>query len=242
MIKEYNYYITTNRFLQIAEELDSAVRSYADSIGKDSEKKLREKARQLCSEHLVKSGIRNKNNSFINIDAEFFEGGELVEANLNRFIKDVLKAHGYQKILWEYMGTTGMMTEISKEAMKSDGFDYEKFLPVELREKEAEKKVFKLNRNFNRLKDDSGFDWSKGYDPNDTITKNGWYSDYDENGIWTRFNDGDEKKQGERKEISIKKYVIRLVKTRTGCLLYDPDMILLNPILLWYINQEQEVY
>ena len=79
MIKEYNYYITTNRFSQIAEELDSAVRSYADSIGKDSEKELREKARHLCSEHLVKSGIRNKNNSFINIDTEFVEDGELVE-------------------------------------------------------------------------------------------------------------------------------------------------------------------
>lgn len=242
MIKEYNYYITTNRFSQIAEELDSAVRSYADSIGKDSEKELREKARHLCSEHLVKSGIRNKNNSFINIDTEFFEGSELVEANLNRFIKDVLKAHGYQKILWEYMGTTGMMTEISKAAMQEDGFNYENYLPVELREKEASRKTFKLNRNFNRLKDDSGFDWGKGYDPNDTIKKNGWYSDYDKNGVWTRYTDGDEKKQGERKENSIKKYVIRLIKTQNGCLLYDPDMILLNPILLWYLNQEQEIY
>ena len=242
MIKEYNYYITTNRFSQIAEELDSAVRSYADSIGKDAEKELREKARQLCSEHLVKSGIRNKNNSFINIDAEFFEGGELVEANLNRFIKDVLKAHGYQKILWEYMGTTGMMTEISKAAMQEDGFNYENYLPAELREKEASRKSFRLNRNFNRLKDDSGFDWGKGYDPNDTIKKNGWYSDYDINGVWTRFTEDDEKRHGERKEKSIKKYVIRLIKTQNGCLLYDPDMILLNPILLWYLNQEQEVY
>ena len=34
MIKEYNYYITTNRFSQIAEELETTVRSYAESIGK----------------------------------------------------------------------------------------------------------------------------------------------------------------------------------------------------------------
>ena len=106
MIKEYNYYITTNRFSQIAEELETTVRSYAESIGKDekSETELREKARELCTKHLISSGLRNKSNSFINIDAEFFEGGELIEANLNRFIKDVLKAHCYQKVLWGIHG------------------------------------------------------------------------------------------------------------------------------------------
>ena len=117
MIKEYNYYITTNRFSQIAEDLETTLRSYAQSIGKKDENELREKARALCSSHLVSSGLRSKENSFINIDAEFFDGGELIDANLNRFIKDVLKAHGYQKVLWEYMGTTGMMTEISKSSI-----------------------------------------------------------------------------------------------------------------------------
>ena len=34
MIKEYNYYITTNRFSQITEDLETTVRSYAESIGK----------------------------------------------------------------------------------------------------------------------------------------------------------------------------------------------------------------
>ena len=34
MIKEYNYYITTNRFSQIAEDLETTVRSYAENIGK----------------------------------------------------------------------------------------------------------------------------------------------------------------------------------------------------------------
>ena len=244
MIKEYNYYITTNRFSQIAEELETTVRSYAESIGKDekSENELREKARELCTKHLVSSGLRNKSNSFINIDAEFFEGGELIEANLNRFIKDVLKAHGYQKVLWEYMGTTGMMTEISKSAMKADGYDYEKYLPVSLKEKEAAKKAIRLNRNFNRLKDDSGFDWSKGYDPNDTIEKKGWFSDYDENGIWTRFVTEHEKENLEKVNNPEKTYKIRLIKTAKGCMLYDPDMILLNPLLLWYLTQDDEVY
>ena len=133
MIKELNYYITTNRFSQIAEELETTVRSYAEDIGKKGEIELRENAHKLCSSHLVSSGLRSKSNSFINIDAEFFDGNELIEANLNRFIKDVLKAHGYQKVLWEYMGTTGLMTEISKAAMKTDGFSYENYLPAGLK-------------------------------------------------------------------------------------------------------------
>ena len=242
MIKEYNYYITTNRFSQIAEDLETTVRSYAESIGKKDENELREKARSLCSSHLVSSGLRSKENSFINIDAEFFDGGELLEANLNRFIKDVLKAHGYQKVLWEYMGTTGMMTEISKSAMKIDGFNYENYLPAKKKEKEAAKGKIKLNRNFNRLQDDSGFDWSRGYDPNDTIEKKGWFSDYDENGVWTRYVTNGENENAEKINSSEKIFKIKLIKTEKGCMLYDPGMILLNPILLWYLTQDDEVY
>jgi|GEM_PF-1765365 len=241
MIKELNYYITTNRFLQIAEELETTVRSYAEGIGKKDENELREKARKLCSSHLVSSGLRSKSNSFINIDAEFFDGNELIEANLNRFIKDVLKAHGYQKVLWEYMGTTGLMTEISKSAMAVDGFKYENYLPAGVKEKELVKEKTKLNRNFNRLRDESGFDWSRGYDPNYNVEKKGWYSDYDENGVWTRFLTSEEKVAAEKLTTS-KVQSIRLIKTEHGFMLYDPGMILLNPILLWYLTQSDEVY
>ena len=244
MIKEYNYYITTNRFSQIADDLDSAVRSYAKAIDKQNDEaaELREQARKLCSDHLIKSGLRNKSNSFINVDTEFFEGGELVEENLNKFIKNILKAHGYQKILWEYMGTTGLMTEISKSAMESDGYKYENFIPASLREVEFNKKKLRLSRNFNRLNDDSGFDWNKGYDPNYSIEKKGWFSDYDENGVWTRFSTSMENKFSESNINQEKKFIIKLIKTNRGCMLYDPDMILLNPILLWYFTQDNEIY
>lgn len=243
MIKEYNYYITTNRFSQIAEDLDYAVRSYALAIDKqDAETdSLRERARMLCSEHLIKSGLRNKNNSFINIDAEFFEGGELIEENLNKFIKNILKAHGYQKILWEYMGTTSLMTEISKSAMETDGFKYENYLPVVLKEKNTQENKTKINRNFNRLGDDSGFDWSKSYDPNYTVEKKGWFSDYDENGVWTRFS-SNTKSEAAAKKKENKINSIKLVKNEHGYMLYDPDKILLNPVLLWYLTQNDEVY
>lgn len=243
MIKEYNYYITTNRFSQIAEDLDYAVRSYALVIDKqDAETdSLRERARMLCSEHLIKSGLRNKNNSFINIDAEFFEGGELIEEYLNKFIKNILKAHGYQKILWEYMGTTSLMTEISKSAMETDGFKYENYLPAVLKEKIAQENKTKINRNFNRLGDDSGFDWSKSYDPNYTVEKKGWFSDYDENGVWTRFS-SNTKSEAAAKKKENKINSIKLVKNEHGYMLYDPDKILLNPVLLWYLTQNDEVY
>ena len=87
------------------------------------------------------------------MDAEFFDNGQVVEANCNRFIKDVIKAHSYQKILWEYMGTTGLMTNISKDKMKTDGFNYQNYLPVSLKEKEVFKNKKAITRNFTKLKE-----------------------------------------------------------------------------------------
>ena len=89
MIKELNYYLSSNRFSQIAEEIDSSVREYAESLTVQNENffEVRENARKICSKYAVSSGMKEQNNSFINVDAEFFEGGELIEENLNRFIK-----------------------------------------------------------------------------------------------------------------------------------------------------------
>lgn len=244
MIKEYNYYIGTNRFSQITEELDSAIREYAQAVEKSDSQvsDFREKARKLCAKHLITSGLRSKNNSFINIDAEFFEGEELIENSLNCFIKDILKAHSYQKILWEYMGTTGLMTEISMATMENDGFSYENYLPFKLKEREHKKNFHKLNRNFNRLNEDSGFDWGHGYDPNVSIEKKGWFSNYDENGVWTRFITEKTEPFSERLDNTEDIYRIRLIKTDKGCMLCDTEMILLNPVLLWYFTQEDEIY
>lgn len=125
--------------------------------------------------------------------------------------------------------------------MAVDGFKYENYLPAGLKEKELVKEKTKLNRNFNRLRDDSGFDWSRGYDPNYNVEKKGWFSDYDENGVWTRFLTSEEKVAAEKLTAS-KVQSIRLIKTEHGFMLYDPGMILLNPILLWYLTQGDEVY
>ena len=247
MIKEYSYYITTGRFSQIAEDLENSMHEYAESFGSGAtgDPELREKARLLCEEHLVKSGLRTENNSFINIDSEFFDNGEFVEENLNRFIKDILKAHSYQKILWEYMGTTGLMTDISKRCMKNDGFVYEKYLPASLKQKEVAKQNERLKFEYNKLKDNSGFDWSKSYDPNYSVEKIGWKGAFDKNGVWNCYKTDEngmviDEDMPNGSDRSILK--IQLIKTEHGAMLYDAGELLLNPIILWFLTHENEVY
>lgn len=242
MIKEYSYYITTNRFSQIAEDIDAAVRKYAESMadGAKGDAALRVTARKLCEEQAVLSGMRIQGETFINIDTEFFTDGELSEAKLGRFIKDVVKAHGFQRILWEYMGTTGLMTEISRDKMREDGFRYIDYLPVPMREAESERQKNRITRNFMRLADDSGFDWSKGYDPNYTVSKKGWSAGYDENQIWTYHaeNGAQADTASDRKSAR----GIQLVKTDSGCMLYDIGKILINPVILWYLASGNRLY
>lgn len=242
MIKEYSYYITTDRFSQIAEDIDAAVRKYAESMvdGAKGDAALRESARKLCEEQAVSSGMRSQGESFINIDAEFFTDGELSEARLGRFIKDVVKAHGFQRILWEYMGTTGLMTEISRDKMREDGFRYIDYLPVSMKEAESEREKNSITRNFMRLADDSGFDWSKGYDPNYTVSKKGWRAGYDENHVWTYHAENGAQAGAASGRKSV--HGIRLVKTDNGCMLYDIGKILINPVILWYLASGNRLY
>ncbi len=242
MIKEYSYYITTDRFSQIAEDIDAAVRKYAESMMNDAkgDAALRESARKLCEEQAVLSGMRSQGESFINIDAEFFTDGELSEARLGRFIKDVVKAHGFQRILWEYMGTTGLMTEISRDKMREDGFRYIDYLPVSMKEAESEREKNSITWNFMRLADDSGFDWSKGYDPNYTVSKKGWRAGYDENHVWTYHAENGVQAVAASGRESV--HGIRLVKTDNGCMLYDIGKILINPVILWYLALGNRLY
>ena len=241
MIKELNYYLTTNRFSEIVEDFNNLIHDYSNSFGKGKtgDAELREKTRLFCEEQLVKSGIRNQDNSFINVDAEFFDNGQLVEANCNRFIKDVIKAHSYQKILWEYMGTTGLMTNISKDKMKTDGFNYQNYLPVSLKEKEVFKNKKAITRNFTKLKDNSGFAWNRGYNPNDKVIKHGWKGAFDKDGVWNCYKTDD---SNPAIKDNLKLPLIRIVKTEHGCMLYDAGNLLFDPVLLFYLTQNDEVY
>ncbi len=217
MVKELSWYIESGRFSDIVKDIEEKAIAYKDALVSKSKNidECREKFRTLCQWHIEKSGYKGNTSSFINVDDEFFNGTELNRTALNVFEKEIVKAHMYQKHLWEFMGTTGNMTIISKSAMQKDGFAYENYLPVEEKTKQTEKSPIakELSKNpnavpiymyldgtvstkyekerakfcFDALNDKSGFDWGrKGWNPNYEVSKNGWKGKFDEDGVWRR--------------------------------------------------------
>jgi len=269
LMKEYLWYVQPGRYSAIAQEIEEAVQSYAISKNQSSKKKkdkLRAAAQQLCAHHLVHSGMREEQNVCINIDAEFCSEGTVNQENLNRFIKEIVKAYCYQKVLWEYMGTTSSFTCISKLAMEQDGFVYEDYLPVSYKRDAAQKEAEKIKRenkvplyaytdgtvsehydkkkarfSFNALKDTSGFNWTKGYDPNDTVEKKGWHGAYDKDGYWVKVNESEH-----TEEIgSIRQPVVQplqLIKEAEGALLYDSSGFFSETSDILYIDALLHVY
>ena len=269
LMKEYLWYVQPERYSAIAQEIEEAVQSYAISKNQSSKKKkdrLRAAAQQLCAHHLVHSGIREEQNVCINIDAEFCSEGTVNQENLNRFIKEIVKAYCYQKVLWEYMGTTSSFTCISKLAMEQDGFVYEDYLPVSYKRDAAQKEAEKIKRenkvpiyaytdgtvsehydkkkarfSFNALKDTSGFNWTKGYDPNDTVEKKGWHGAYNKDGYWVKVNESEH-----TEEIgSIRQPIVQplqLIKEKEGALLYDGSGFFSETSDILYIDALLHVY
>ena len=109
MLKELSWYIKTNRFTNIVEKIEEKATAYSEALKADSDNKdeLREDLRACCQWHMEKSGYKTESVPYINIDLEFFNGQEINRAALNSFEKEIIKAHMYQKHLWEFMGTTG---------------------------------------------------------------------------------------------------------------------------------------
>ena len=221
MLKELSWYIETNRFTNIVEEIEEKAAAYSEALKTDSENKeeLRDDLRTLCQWHMEKSGYKTESVPYINIDLEFFDGHDINRAALSTFEKEIIKAHMYQKHLWEFMGTTGSMTAISKTAMRQDGFVYESYLPLEYKKTHNAKSPIsnileenpdavpiyiypdgsvsgeynpeKSKFRLDALRDKSGFDWTrKGWDPNYEVHKEGWHGEYDETGTWTMVREG----------------------------------------------------
>jgi hypothetical protein len=262
MIKELSWYIKSNRFSSLAEELDGSVKKYAEAnaAGTPQAAILREQARQLLQTQAVESGLKTEQNAFINIDAEFFNGTTLEQTKLDTFIKDIIKAHCYQKILWEYMGTTGTMTQISTTEMEKAGLNYRNYLPVAYKKTHPEKKPAvpadngmvpfylyndgsistaydgkKAQLKFDTLKDNSGFNWHENYNPNTEIKKDGWYGAFDVDGTWkkviTEEHSGNTGRNAERQI-----QPLEIIRDGDSAILYDPDMLLLTPAKLLYFN------
>ena len=221
MLKELSWYIETNRFTNIVEEIEEKAAAYSEALKTDSENKeeLRDDLRTLCQWHMEKSGYKTESVPYINIDLEFFDGHDINRAALSTFEKEIIKAHMYQKHLWEFMGTTGSMTVISKTAMRQDGFVYESYLPLEYKKTHNAKSPIsnileenpdavpiyiypdgsvsgeynpeKSKFRLDALRDKSGFDWTrKGWNPNYEVHKEGWHGEYDETGTWTMVREG----------------------------------------------------
>ena len=215
MLKELSWYIEKNRFTDIVEEIEEKAEAYRHSMANalDDSGLRREEFRQLCQWHMEKSGYRNEDSSFIDIDSEFLDGSEINRKALDTFEKEIIKAHMYQKHLWEFMGTTGTMTVITKTEMASNGQKYEDYLPIEFKKNNEPRSPIsgilaenpnavpiyiypdgtasseydgsKSKARFDTIKDRSGFDWRrKGWDPNYEIQKNGWHGEFDADGSW----------------------------------------------------------
>lgn len=269
MVKEIAWYLESGRFGNMAEEMETSLRDYEAAkragAGEEGLEPLREQARALFEGHCVRSGMREKETPFINIDAEFFNGNTLDEAAMDGFIKNVIKGHCFQKVLWTYMGTTGCFTAVSRAEMAKAGLRYEDYLPLEYRDALRAKKPFegkagtdtelfymygdgtvsreykpeKAKINFNALEDKSGVDWKAGYDPNGGVKRDGWHGEFDYGGSWVRVDE----RGGENRAGSFPGAVsIELIRNGDSAVLYDPGMLLLSPPVMMYLTDGGERY
>ncbi|MDR1179901.1 MAG: hypothetical protein LBK44_05290, partial [Spirochaetales bacterium] len=270
MIREISWYLDDGRFASLAQELESAVRAYAAARGGSPAEALRfrEDARGLCERHCVQSGLRGAENSFINIDAEFFDGQKMNEAALEDFIRNIIKAHCYQKVLWTYMGTTGSLSPVTETQMRREGRHLESLFPLSCAPRGKSRRGRKAADNtvemylyadgkagsgyipekafhrFDVLEDTSGVNWSKGYDPAGTIARGGWHGAFDDGGVWVRVDETsagtmrEGKAPGEGREAG----TLLVIRDGEHAILYDPENILVSPAALFYFTGAGEPY
>lgn len=269
MIKELSWYFEDNQFTNLYKELKTSIEEYEEAKkhedAQDEQYRLRENARELFEEHCVKSGLRKKELLYINIDTEFFNGDIIDEIAFNRFIKNIIKGYCYQKVLWQYMGTTGSYTEISKSDMSAQGQKYENYLPLEFTNTHPRKKTLKETASDNTvpiylysdgtvsnqydkekaryrhdaLSDKSGMNWNKSYDPNDMIIKNNWYGNFNTAGSWEKITNEQNK---EERESNLKTQEIKIIKDGDSAILYDPGMVLFDAGSLMYLTEDGNEY
>lgn len=273
MIRELAWYIESGRFTGIVEELEEKASSYAASLaaGSGDAGERGEEFRTLCRWHMKKSGFRADEAETMDIEAEFFDGAEVRRTALDRFEKEVIKAHMYQKHLWEFMGTTGSMTVISKSAMAQDGFNYGAYLPIEhlrntpqknplaraLKGQPAAVPIYqyldgsvsteydtdRAAARFDVLKDKSGFDWgSEGWDPNYEVEKNGWHGEYSPDGTWTLVHENGPEARDTLRSAAESSPPLELIRDGDGAILYDPGTSLLSPALRVWLLEDGSVY
>ena len=267
MIRELAWYLEEDRYTNLAAELEGSLRRYEEAKKESQDEgvlsPLREDARLLFEDHSVRSGLRESGKAFINIDAEFFDGDVINEEAKDAFVKNIVMGHCYQKHLWLFMGTTGLMTPISKGVMAKEGRRYEEFLPIEYKKKNPSKKPLadrvgknealfyvygdgtasqeympeKAKIRFDRLKPRSSIDFSKGYHPENLVSKDGWHGTFDHTDTWVMVESREKRSDAVSAPVSIE-----LVRSGNGVILYDPGMLLLSSPLLMYVTENGEPY
>ena len=271
MIREISWYLKENRFAEVAREIESAVGDYASArkSGATGEElqALRERARGLCERHIGESGYREGQSTFVNVDAEFMTGDSVDEKALDSFIKEIIKAHCYQKVLWTYMGTTESFTQITKMEMRNQGLSYDKYLPESYKKTAPQKKPLgkKIDVNavpiyaysdgsasqtydpdrarvrFDALGDASGIDWKKGYDPNASVSKDGWHGAFDDTGTWVKVERRKDSAEPAKNGTGIPDSV-KIVRTGDSATIIDNDRALLESRELRYVTEGGELY
>jgi hypothetical protein len=100
----------------------------------------------------------------------------------------------------------------------------------------------KAKIRFDALQDKSGFNWKKGYDPNDTIQKDGWYGAFNAEGVWEKVK-VNEQLSGNNEQLTKRSTSeIKIIKDGDTAILYDPGTTLLNTENLVYLTEDGEAY
>ena len=141
MITELVWYLEEGRFSKLYTEFEEALTEYADArkTGGEAAADGRRKLEKICERHIANAGM--KRSPYVDAEEEFFDGAAIDRKACNAFIKEAAACHCYQKLLWEYMGTTGSFTEITRLTMKKEGKRLEDYYPISYKRTHPDRKT-----------------------------------------------------------------------------------------------------
>ena len=84
MLKELSWYIETNRFTNIVEEIEEKAAAYSEALKTDSENKeeLRDDLRTLCQWHMEKSGYKTESVPYLIAEVSSLFTEALIEEDI----------------------------------------------------------------------------------------------------------------------------------------------------------------
>ncbi|MBN1699176.1 MAG: hypothetical protein JW881_16775 [Spirochaetales bacterium] len=174
----------------------------------------RDNAEELLTRIMKENGYADPDTAYISVDREFFTSEGLLDVQkLEGFQKEMIAYYGLRQIYWTFAGTSGRFTHITKRKMEEEGSSIDRLLPAEIREERRNMKSLnvsqrdpntyyaylyqdstvsgdimaeKLHIRHDVLSDTSGFNWSEGYSPDNTVEKKNWIAGFNEKGIWEK--------------------------------------------------------